>query len=213
MIDNYKHKGLRLELIKVLRQKGITDEAILAVMGQIPRQNYVDRAFEHQVYKDQAFPIACEQTISQPYTVAFQTQLLDVKKNQRILEIGTGSGYQASVLMLLGARVYTVERHEHLHKKTTSLLESLGYGAIRTFYGDGMLGLPKRAPFDRILVTAGAANIPNTLLSQLKIGGIAVIPVGGKDQIMYRITRVSETKFDRSTFGDCKFVPLLAGKT
>lgn len=211
MTDTYRHKGLRNKLVQSLRKKGITDERILSVMNQIPRHFFLDKAFEEQAYKDQAFPIGCEQTISQPYTVAFQTQLLEVKKREKILEIGTGSGYQAAVLASLGARVFTIERQEALYKKTKQLLDDLGFSGIRMYFKDGYLGLPEFAPFDKILVTAGAPEVPEKLLKQLKIGGVLVVPVGVKIQRMLRIIRLSEDEFKQEEWGDFRFVPFLSG--
>ncbi len=201
--DNYRHKGLRKKLIQTLRKKGAFDS--------IPRHFFLDRAFEEWAYKDQAFPIGCEQTISQPYTVAFQTELLDVKKGDKILEIGTGSGYQAAILDEIGAKVYSIERQAVLFEKTNKLLESIGKGSIRTFLRDGMEGLPRFAPFDKILVTAAADSIPKALLQQLKIGGILVIPVGSDDQQMIRIFKVGEDKYKKEVHGLFRFVPLLKG--
>ncbi|MCR9287316.1 MAG: protein-L-isoaspartate(D-aspartate) O-methyltransferase [Bacteroidetes bacterium] len=211
MTDTYRHKGLRNKLVQSLRKKGITDERILSVMNQIPRHFFLEKAFEEQAYKDQAFPIGCEQTISQPYTVAFQTQLLEVKKREKILEIGTGSGYQAAVLASLGARVFTIERQEALYKKTKQLLDDLGFSGIRMYFKDGYLGLPEFAPFDKILVTAGAPEVPEKLLKQLKIGGVLVVPVGVKIQRMLRIIRLSEDEFKQEEWGDFRFVPFLSG--
>jgi len=210
--DSYKHKGLRQNLVKELKRKGIDDLNILNAISKVPRHFFLDKAFAEWAYKDTAFPIEADQTISQPYTVAFQTQLLNVEKSDKILEIGTGSGYQATILAELGAKVYSIERQETLFKKTNRLLERIGYGRIRTLFGDGYKGAPRFAPFDKILVTAGADEIPNDLLSQLKIGGIMVIPVGSGDvQEMKRITRTGETKFKKENFGKFKFVPFLKG--
>jgi protein-L-isoaspartate(D-aspartate) O-methyltransferase len=210
--DSYKHKGLRQNLVKELKSKGIKDQNILSAILTIPRHYFLDKAFAEWAYKDTAFPIDADQTISQPYTVAVQTQLLSVQKGDKILEVGTGSGYQACILSELGAKVYTIERQEKLFKKTNRLLENMGYGRIRTLFGDGYKGAPRFAPFDKILVTAGASEVPETLLSQLKIGGCLVIPVGnGGVQEMKRITRISETKFKNENFGKFKFVPFLKG--
>lgn len=211
--DTYRHKGLRKKLIATLRQKGIHDEKILSAFDQIPRHYFLpESALAEQLYEDKAFPIDCEQTISQPYTVARQTELLEVKKGDKILEIGTGSGYQAAVLHFLGARVYSIERHEKLFLKTTKFLASIGFGGVRTFHGDGMKGLPSRAPFDKIIVTAGARQIPKALLEQLKIGGIMVIPVGDQVQEMLKIVRHDETSFKSTKYGNYRFVPLLGGQ-
>ena len=212
MEDTYKHKGLRTNLVKELRRKGIEDEKILQAFMDVPRHYFLDKAFAEWAYKDTAFPIDADQTISQPYTVAIQTQLLDLKPKDKVLEIGTGSGYQATILAQLGAKVYTIERQEKLFVKTNALLEKIGFGRIRTLFGDGYKGAPRFAPFDKILVTAGADKAPEVLLSQLKIGGIMVIPVGGDDvQVMKRITRVSEKKFKTENFGQFRFVPFLKG--
>lgn len=212
MIDNYRHKGLRQQLIKELIKKDIRNQDILTAIGKIPRHLFLDRAFEEWAYKDVAFPIEVGQTISQPYTVARQTELLELKKSDKVLEIGTGSGYQACVLAEMGAKVYTIERQETLYKKTQKFLYDIGYGQIRTLYGDGYLGSERFAPFDKILVTAGATAIPKALTSQLKIGGQLVIPVGpGDSQRMIRLTRVSETKYNEEDFGSFSFVPFLKG--
>lgn len=212
MIDNYRHKGLRQQLIKELIKKDIRNQDILTAIGKIPRHLFLDRAFEEWAYKDVAFPIEVGQTISQPYTVAKQTELLELKKSDKVLEIGTGSGYQACVLAEMGAKVYTIERQETLYKKTQKFLYDIGYGQIRTLYGDGYLGSERFAPFDKILVTAGATTIPEALKSQLKTGGQLVIPVGpGDSQRMIRLTRVSETRYDEEDFGCFSFVPFLKG--
>lgn len=210
--DTYKHKGLRRKLIGSLRKKGISDERVLEAMNRIPRHLFLDKAFEEWAYRDVPFPIGNEQTISQPYTVAFQTQLLDVKPKQRILEIGTGSGYQACVLYEMGAKVYSVERVEPLFNRTQKLLKKLGYELIRTFLSDGTEGLERYAPYDGILATAGSRDIPQALLDQLAIGGKLVIPVGGDEsQKMLRITKMADGTFKREEFGDFRFVPFLGG--
>ena len=211
MKDTYRHKGLRKKLITSLRERGVDNEAILDAMSTIPRHLFLEKAFEEWAYVDKAFPIGKQQTISQPYTVAYQTNLLAVKKREKILEIGTGSGYQATVLAYLGARVYTVERQKALYDKTKILLKALGFKGIRTFLKDGMLGLPDHAPFDKILVTAAATSIPKDLLAQLTIGGTLVIPVGEEIQKMCKIIRLSDTKYSRNYFDDFQFVPLLSG--
>lgn len=213
MERDYIFHGLRKKLIGELRKKGITQEAVLDAMYTIPRHEFIDRAFAEWAYKDVPFKIDADQTISQPYTVAFMTELLNVKAGDRILEIGTGSGYQACVLALLGAKVYTIERHEILFKKTNALLHRLGFTQIRTLLGDGYEGSPRFAPFDKIIVTAGATEVPKKLLAQLKVGGIMVIPVG-KDadlQKMYRLTKTGENTFSREDFGNFVFVPFLPG--
>lgn len=210
--DNYRHKGLRQKLVQTLRKKGITNEDILRAIGKIPRHQFLDLAFEEWAYRDTAFPIAAEQTISQPYTVAFQTSLLDLKPKDKVLEIGTGSGYQACVLSELGVKVYSIERQRKLFDNTNRLLQKMGYNKIRTLYGDGYQGSVRFAPFDKILVTAAAPKTPPALLEQLKIGGYLVIPVGGDDvQKMKRIKKVSPQQFEQETFGDFSFVPMLSG--
>ncbi len=212
MYDSYRHKGLRANLVKTLRDKGIQNENVLLAIGAIPRHLFLDRAFEEWAYKDVAFPIGNEQTISQPYTVAYQSQLLEVKPKDKILEIGTGSGYQACVLSLLKAKVYSIERQEDLFLKTSRFLPEIGFGAIRTLYGDGYEGYPKFAPFDKILITASCQFFPKKLLQQLKIGGIMVVPKGNvKEQTMYRITKRSETEFSQEAFDKFAFVPFLKG--
>lgn len=212
MQDTYRHKGLRKELIMTLKKKGITDEKILNAFLNIPRHWFIDPEFDSWAYKDQAFKIDAEQTISQPYTVAFMTQLLDVKPGDKILEIGTGSGFQAAILHELGAKVYTIERHEVLYKKATELLERIGFKGVRTLYGDGYLGSPRFAPFDKIIVTAGAENIPNILLQQLKVGGVMVLPSGEfNEKKMLKITKISETEINVEDHGEFVFVPFLKG--
>lgn len=212
MIDSYRHKGLRQNLVNELKRKGIKDSRILEAIGNIPRHYFLDAAFADWAYKDVAFPIDANQTISQPYTVAFQTSLLELEEGDKILEVGTGSGYQACVLSYLGAKVYTIERQEKLFHKTNKLLKKIGYGHIRTLFGDGYLGAPKFAPFDKILVTAAAGEVPEALKGQVKIGGYIVIPVGGESvQEMYRVTRVNEDKFATEKFGHFRFVPFQKG--
>ena len=211
MKDTYRHKGLRRQLIETLQEKGIEDRRVLSVMQQLPRHFFLDNAFEEIAYEDKAFPIGNDQTISQPYTVAYQTCLLDVQKREKILEVGTGSGYQAAILALLGARVYTVERQELLHKRSKKLLEDLKVGNVRCYYRDGYKGLPEFAPFDKIIVTAGANEIPQALKDQLKVGGKMVIPVGSKVQQMLCVERLSETEFETKTLANFRFVPFLKG--
>jgi len=210
--DTYRHKGLRKKLIDSLRRKGIQNENILAAMKAIPRHFFLDIAFEEWAYQDKAFPIGYDQTISQPFTVAYQTILLDVKKRDKIMEIGTGSGYQAALLAALGARVFTIERQEALHKEAKNLLSKMGFGHIRFYFKDGYKGLPEFAPFDKILVTAGAGSIPEELKKQVKIGGILVVPVGNsKVQRMYKITRMAENEYLEEKLDDFRFVPFLKG--
>ena len=210
--DTNKHQGLRNQLVKLLSEKGITDKSVLNAISKIPRHLFLNSSFEDYAYQDKAFPIAAGQTISQPYTVAFQSQLLNVVKDQKILEIGTGSGYQTAVLCCLGAKVYSVERQNELFKITSLLLPKLGIRPKLLSFGDGYKGLPNHAPFDSIIVTAGAPIIPQALLAQLKIGGMLLIPLGEKDQIMTQLVRKSETQFEKHEFGDFKFVPLLENK-
>jgi protein-L-isoaspartate(D-aspartate) O-methyltransferase len=212
MRDSYRHKGLRRQLIDELRVKGIHNEQVLDAMMALPRHFFLEKAFEEWAYSDKAFPIGNEQTISQPFTVAYMTGLLDIENKQKILEIGTGSGYQAGILSLMGARVYTIERQEELYEQTKKLLKTLGLPNIRCFFRDGTEGLPEFAPYDRIIVTAAAPSVPEALKMQLTKGGIMVIPVGGEDgQRMFKITRVSETEFDEQAFERFRFVPFLSG--
>ncbi len=209
--DTYKHKGQRKKLIEELYNSGITDKSVLEAMMKIPRHFFMDIGLDKLAYQNKAFPIAAGQTISQPYTVAFQTQLLEVKKGAKILEVGTGSGYQTAVLLELGTKVYTIERQKELYLNAQVLLKTLGYKA-NFFYGDGYKGKQSYGPFDGIIVTAGAPFIPDALKEQLKIGGILVIPVGENDkQIMYKITKTDENEFKEEQFGDFRFVPMLEG--
>jgi len=210
--DTLKHKGLRQKLVEVIRFKGIKDEKVLDAIGKIPRHLFMDSGFLDHAYQDKAFPIAADQTISQPYTVAFQSELLEVKKGDKILEIGTGSGYQAAVLCLLGARVYTIERQLELFKKTSKFLPKLGYRPKKMIFGDGYKGLPEEAPFDSIIVTAGAPFVPKALLGQLNINGRLVIPVGDDVQIMTLYIRKGPKEFEKYEFGEFRFVPLLEDK-
>ena len=212
MKDTLKHRGKRNQLVEVIASKGIRDKAVLEAIRAVPRHLFMDSGFEDHAYQDKAFPISSGQTISQPYTVAFQTELLQVRPGDKILEIGTGSGYQTAVLLKLKARVYTVERQGSLFKKTSLFFKKMGYRPKRYVFGDGYKGLPEEAPFDGILVTAGAPEIPKALLSQLKIGGRMVIPVGSEEQEMLLITRTSETEFERRECGSFRFVPLLEDK-
>jgi protein-L-isoaspartate(D-aspartate) O-methyltransferase len=209
--DTYRHKGMRRQLIDSLRERGISDQAVLEAMMTLPRHFFLDKAFEEWAYQDKPFPIGKEQTISQPYTVAYQTSLLNVRKREQVLEVGTGSGYQAAILALLGARVHTIERHELLYLRAKSLLSKLQLSNIRCYLRDGYKGLPELAPFDKIIVTAGAEQVPKALLSQLKVGGCLVIPVGSPSQTMQRITRLDEQHFQTEDFADFRFVPFLKG--
>jgi len=210
--DTFKHKGLRQKLVETIKSKGIKNENVLQAIGKIPRHLFMDSGFLDHAYQDKAFPIAANQTISQPYTVAFQTELLKIKKGNKILEIGTGSGYQAAVLCELGAKVYSVERQLELFKKTSKFLPKLGYMPKKLIFGDGYKGLPEEAPFDGIIVTAGAPFVPKPLLAQLKIGGKLVIPVGDDVQTMTLYIRKGAKEFEKHEFGDFRFVPLLEDK-
>ena len=212
MKDTFKHKGLRLKLVEVVKKKGIKNEAVLAAISKIPRHLFMDSGFLEHAYQDKAFPIAADQTISQPYTVAFQSELLEVKKGDKVLEIGTWRGYQTAVLCLLGAKVFSIERQQELFRKTSKFLPKLNYRPKKLIFGDGYKGLVEEAPFDSIIVTAGAPFVPKPLLSQLKVGGRLVIPVGDTEQIMTLFVRNSETEFDKQEFGAFRFVPLLEDK-
>ena len=211
-MESYRHKGLRSKLIRTLKAKGISHPNVIEAMSQVPRHLFLDKAFEEWAYRDQAFPIGCGQTISQPYTVAYQTQLIDPQPTDKILEIGTGSGYQAAVLSHLCKKIYSVERHEPLYRNTSLLLARIGYRQVRTLHGDGYLGADRYAPFDKIIITAGASIMPDILLQQLKVGGYLVIPIGdGDDKTMKRITKVTEDRFEEESFGIFQFVPFLEG--
>lgn len=212
MKDTFKHKGLRQQLVNVLKNKGIKDENVLNAISKVPRHLFMDSGFLDHAYQDKAFPIAADQTISQPYTVAFQTELLEVKKGDKILEIGTGSGYQTAVLCELGVKVFSIERQQELFRKTSKFLPKLGYRAKKLIFGDGYKGLPEEAPFDGIIVTAGAPFVPKPLLSQLKIGGRLVIPVGDDVQVMTLFIRKGDKEFEQHEFGEFRFVPLLEDK-
>ena len=212
MKDTAKHQGLRNQLATILQAKGIEDENVLAAIKKIPRHLFIDSSFESHAYQDKAFPIAAEQTISQPYTVAFQSQTLKVKPGDKVLEIGTGSGYQTAVLLLLKAEIYTIERQHELFKKTSIFLPKLGYNPKKFIFGDGYKGLPEQAPFDKIIVTAGAPFVPTPLLSQLKIGGMLLIPVGDKTQVMTQFIRKSAKEFEKNELGNFAFVPMLEEK-
>lgn len=212
--DSYRHKGLRKKLIDSIRDKGITDENVLNAMMNIPRHFFMDTALEHIAYQDRAFPIGEGQTISQPYTVAYQTQLLQVVPHEKILEIGTGSAYQAIVLAEMGASVYTIERQRKLFEATKKNELRARYANIKFFYGDGFEGLPTFAPFDKIIITAAAPFIPPKLVEQLKVGGKMVIPLdeNGRQKMM-RITKNSDGTFEEETFSDFSFVPMLKGRS
>ncbi len=210
--DTFKHKGKRQQLAAIVEAKGVKDKKVLEAIKSIPRHLFMDSSFEDHAYQDKAFPIAADQTISQPYTVAFQTELLEIKRGETVLEIGTGSGYQTAVLCELGAKVYSVERQQELYKKTKIFLSKIGYRPKYLSFGDGYKGLPEYAPFDKIIVTAGAPYVPMALLSQLKVGGRLVIPIGEKVQIMTLFIRNSNKEFDKKEYGDFRFVPLLQDK-
>ena len=204
---------MRRQLAKIVKTKGIKDEGVLAAIGKIPRHFFLlDSALVEHAYEDKAFPIGASQTISQPYTVAFQTELLEIKPNDSILEIGTGSGYQTAILLELRAKVFTIERQQELFKKTKLFFGKMGYRPKKMIFGDGYKGLPEDAPFDGIIVTAGAPFVPKPLLSQLKVGGKLVIPVGSEEQIMTRYIRKSEKEFEKEELGVFRFVPLLEDK-
>lgn len=213
LTDSYRHKGLRKQLVEQIRNKGITDERVLQAIGEIPRHYFIDSAFDQTAYEDRAFPIAEGQTISQPYTVAYQTQLLELKSHEKVLEVGTGSAYQASVLATMGAQVYTIERQKTLYDQNKLFSYLRNFPSIRFFYGDGYQGLPTYALFDKIIVTAAAPSIPEKLIEQLKPGGKMVIPVGeGKVQQMLRISKDEEDGIHEEIFDDFSFVPMLQGK-
>jgi protein-L-isoaspartate(D-aspartate) O-methyltransferase len=212
--DSYKHQGLRKLLIRNIREKGIKDESVLSAMEKVPRHVFFDSSFLEYAYEDRPFPIGAGQTISQPYTVAFQTELLMIRKGLKVLEIGTGSGYQACILAELEAKVFTIERQKTLYDRTSKFLKELGYTSIKTFFGDGYQGLKAFAPFDRILVTAAAPDIPSPLTDQLKPGGILVIPVGQTDvQIMNRIFKLEDGSTEKEEHGFFRFVPMLGNRT
>ena len=209
MVDSFRHQGMRKQLVEELKGKGIKDQNVLDAINKIPRHQFLDTAFVNFAYQDKAFPIGSGQTISQPFTVAIQSQLLEVRPNERILEVGTGSGYQAAVLSLLNAEVFTIERQKELFLKTKEFLTQLGYNCMFV-YGDGYKGLPKFAPFDKIIITCGAPFIPDELLAQLKVGGRMVAPIGDGDvQLMHLIEKISETENKITTHGNFSFVPML----
>jgi len=207
--DSYRHKGLRKMLVDLLREKGISDGKVLDAIGKVPRHLFLDSSFLEFAYQDKAFPIGSGQTISQPYTVAYQTSLLKLADGEKVLEIGTGSGYQSCVLLELGARVFSIERQKHLFDKTKAFLPTIGYNP-RLFYGDGYLGLPAFAPFDKIIITAAADDIPQNLVDQLKIGGLLVAPVGPREyQTMVTIRKLNESEVERQEHDRFRFVPML----
>lgn len=211
-VDAAIHQGQRKQLVALLQEKGIADPAVIEALLNVPRHWFMDPGLVTHAYKNKAYPIAADQTISHPFTVAFQSELIDCKKGDKVLEIGTGSGYQTAILNALGLQIYTVERQRELYKKTKRLFEQLRLRPKICILGDGYLGLPEEAPFDAILVTAGAPILPKALLGQLKIGGRLVIPIGDDPQIMHRFTRTGEKTFDKETFGEFRFVPLLKDK-
>jgi protein-L-isoaspartate(D-aspartate) O-methyltransferase len=209
--DTYRHKGLRRQLAGLLKEKGIENEEVLKAIETVPRHLFLNSSFIERAYEDIAFPIGAGQTISRPHTVAFQTELLELKKGEKVLEIGTGSGYQTSVLLEMGVKVFTIERQKALFDLTKTFLPSIGYNP-KFFYGDGYKGLPIFAPFDKIIITAGAPIVPDALLDQLKVGGIMIIPLGDKIQIMTMIKKIAPKKFEKVEYGEFKFVPLLENK-
>lgn len=212
MKDSFRHQGMRQQLVNVLIKKGITNEAVLKAIGKIPRHLFMDSSFLDHAYQDKAFPIGADQTISQPYTVAFQSELMQIERGDKVLEIGTGSGYQTAVLCELGAKVYSIERQQELFKKTSKFLPKLGYRAKKLIFGDGYKGLVEEAPFKSIIVTAGAPFVPKPLLAQLEIGGRLVIPVGDTTQIMNLFVRKGPKQFEKTELGEFRFVPLLEDK-
>jgi protein-L-isoaspartate(D-aspartate) O-methyltransferase len=209
MEDSYRHKGMRRKLIEELEKRGVKDRNVLEAFDKVPRHFFLDLAFTNQAYSNVAFQIGAGQTISHPYTVAFQTELLNVSRGEKVLEIGTGSGFQTSILAAIGVKVYSIERQKELYLKAKRIIHKLGYNP-KLFFGDGYKGQPSYAPYDKILVTCGAPFLPEELMSQLKEGGILVIPIGeGDSQIMTRYIKVSQDEITKETFGDFSFVPML----
>ncbi len=212
MVDNYRHKGLRKKLVELIKKRGIKNKQVLKAIETIPRHLFMNSSFLEFAYEDKPFPIGSGQTISQPYTVAFQTELLEINPEDKVLEIGTGSGYQACVLLELGVKVYSIERQKKLYQRAKEFLPSLGYNP-KLFFGDGNKGLPTFAPFDKIIITAGAPIVPDNLLDQLKIGGIMVIPLGRNNtQIMKTIRKIAHSRYEEKEHGTFRFVPLLGDK-
>ena len=210
--DSYLHKGLRRKLTEELRAKGIDNTLVLEAIGRVPRHVFMDSSFINFAYRDQAFPIGAGQTISQPYTVAFQSQLLDVQKHEKVLEVGTGSGYQCAVLLEMGATVYTIERFRELYQKARKTLTAIGYQP-HFFFGDGYEGCPAYSPFDKIIITAGGNEVPEKLLSQLKVGGKLIMPLGeSSSQVMTVVEKLSANEYHQTEHGTFIFVPLLKGK-
>ena len=212
MRDTSKHQGLRNQLAKSLKNKGISDQKVLDAIRKVPRHLFIDSSFEDHAYQDKAFPIAAGQTISQPYTVAFQSQVLGIRQGDKVLEIGTGSGYQTAVLVAMQAEVYSIERQRELFKKTSLFLPKIGYRPKKLIFGDGYKGFSEKAPFDKVIVTAGAPYIPKALMAQLKVGGKLLIPVGDLTQTMTLLIRTSPKKFEKHELGDFTFVPMLQKK-
>jgi protein-L-isoaspartate(D-aspartate) O-methyltransferase len=212
LVDTYRHQGLRKQLVHSINLKGINDQKVLEAMEIVPRHYFFDSSFLEYAYEDKPFPIGAGQTISQPYTVAFQTELLEIRKGDKVMEIGTGSGYQACILAEMGAKVFTIERQRTLYTITSKFLPTVGYSRIKTFYGDGYKGLPAFAPFDKVIVTAAAPHIPDALLGQMKVGGILVIPLGIEVQTMTSVIKVSETSYEQKEHGLFRFVPMLENK-
>ena len=212
MRDTSKHQGLRNQLAKSLKNKGISDQKVLDAIRKVPRHLFIDSSFEDHAYQDKAFPIAAGQTISQPYTVAFQSQVLGIRQGDKVLEIGTGSGYQTAVLVAMQAEVYSIERQHELFKKTSLFLPKIGYRPKKLIFGDGYKGFSEKAPFDKVIVTAGAPYIPKALMAQLKVGGKLLIPVGDLTQTMTLLIRTSPKKFEKHELGDFTFVPMLQKK-
>ncbi len=211
-VDNYREQGARKQLVEIIKKKGIEDEGVLKAIAKVPRHFFFDETFWNQAYRDIAFPIGEGQTISQPYTVAYQTQLLHIKKGDKVLEIGTGSGYQACILLELDAKVYTIERQQKLYERTIQVLPHMGYKP-KFFLGDGSKGIKEHAPYDKIIVTAGAPTVPGELLKQLAIGGILVIPVGDSEtQKMVTILKTAENDFEKHVLDAFRFVPLVGDK-